>query len=143
MPPCAGARTIVRVRVCEPVPHDSVHEFHDAQFDTMQSMGHACSLQGSVCVCWKVSHGFPPPHATYTGLRERLRIPPPHVFEHAPQLVMGPSHACILQSSGLRVHLLAPASPAVHQMRKGSALPPVHGKSLSAQEWQELCSGKC
>ena len=77
-PPLATCVTVLRVRCCEPPPHDSEQGAHEPQSDTAQSMGHVPVPHD--CVSDRVGQATPPCWATVATLRERDCVPPPHVF---------------------------------------------------------------
>jgi hypothetical protein len=91
-PPLTGSATIVRARERMPDgPHDAEHAVHDDQSLTTQSdrgAGHAPGLHGSLSV---LSPLHTPPHdADTVGLRERTRVPVPHVTEQPVNIDHGP-----------------------------------------------------
>jgi hypothetical protein len=79
-PPLAGAATTDRVRRISPVPHACEHAL---QFDHMlswQSAAHAAAEHVSLSL--RVGQGVPPHAASVVAVRERERMPLPHVAEH-------------------------------------------------------------
>jgi len=73
-PPNFGA-TLLRLRCCEPVPHDLVHVDQAPKVRTTQLTGHADRLQ--VRISWACGHTLPP---NLGAVRMRLRrcAPVPH-----------------------------------------------------------------
>ena len=49
MPPLVGC-TVWRERLCEPLPHDLVHDVHRLQVPVKQFTGHPCELHARVSV---------------------------------------------------------------------------------------------
>ena len=71
----------MRLRDCEPVPHDSVQVDQAPKDDTTQCVGHACSLQ--VRASRRLGHSTPPKLTSVTALRVRSCEPLPHDLVHA------------------------------------------------------------
>ena len=77
-PPYAGC-TMLRVRCCEPTPHDLVHVVQAPKLRTMQSTGQLCWLHARVSdVC---GHA-PPPKRGWRLVRVRRCRPLPHDLLH-------------------------------------------------------------
>ena len=99
LPPLDGAE-VLRLRFCEPLPHDFVHVDHAPNAPTAQSMGHACVLQRRVSA--ECGHALPPLDGAEV-LRVRFCEPSPHDFVHVDHVPNAPTaqsveHACALQA---------------------------------------------
>ena len=71
----------MRVRLCTPVPQVLVQRPHGAQLETLQWMGQRPLLHSAV---WKTfGQTLPPNCGRVLILRARVRLPMPHVSEHA------------------------------------------------------------
>ena len=80
-PPAVGC-TFVRLRFCEPVPHDLVQVDQAIQDPTPQSAAHTWVLHARVSA--ECGHAAPPLEGS-TVARLRLCEPVPHDFEHVDQ----------------------------------------------------------
>ena len=67
---------MLRLRVCEPVPHDRLHDDQALNSLTTQCSGHGPCVHGSVSAA--TGHARPP-HVGCVMTRERVRWPTPHV----------------------------------------------------------------
>jgi hypothetical protein len=116
---------MVRLRDCEPVPHDVVQAVQAPKAEVAQWIGHGPWLHDAVsAVCGQAA----PPNCGCTTVRARLLKPAPHDVVH----VLNTPKAGALQSIGqlwalqLRVSALC-----------GQALPPLVG---SVVERERLCA---
>ena len=132
-PPLAAAVTMVRVRDCEPVPHDLLHvEYAELHSDNTQSTGHACVLH----VCTSVSSGqaTPPCMLAVTTVRVRDCEPVPHVLLHVVYdadhwlTTQSTGQACVLQSivSDRAGHPTPPWTAGVITVRVRDCVPVPH-----------------
>lgn len=90
---------MMRVRFCEPVPHDLVHVLQLPKGANLQPRGHWCELHERVSALCE--HAAPPKRGARL-MRERLCKPRPHDLVHVLQPRKGPSlqprgHWCVLQ----------------------------------------------
>jgi len=81
-------------RLVKPVPQLAEHVDQLAQSFTSQSTGHSPALQAS-SACAK-GHALPPCVAWACTVRERDRVPTPHVLSHASHA----GHGFMTQSTG-------------------------------------------
>lgn len=81
LPPCAGMMLTERERLCEPLPHVLVHADQVENADVWQWIGHGPSLHDPDSL--KAPQTTPPWAAGFTTERVRVRVPSPHVLEHA------------------------------------------------------------
>lgn len=122
LPPYCGDVVTVRVRDLLASPHVALHELHELQLLSAQSIGHGERLHGSLCDDEPVQAA---PHALLSGdlLRERVRVPVvPHVCVHVPQLPQLPHSQSIV--GVLALHCVDSDSGAVQ------AAPPQVGSVL-------------
>lgn len=117
LPPNAGA-TKVRLRCCDPVPHDFVQVDQAVQDSTVQSTAHAWVLQARVSA--ECGHAAPP-NVGWTVARLRFCDPVPHDFVQVDQTVQ----AGVTQSMGHAWVLQARVSAEC-----GHAMPPCLGAML-------------
>jgi hypothetical protein len=79
-PPFAGAATTARVRRCSPVPHCCEHTLQLDHMLSWQSLAHAAAAaHGSLSD--SDGHGEPLQLASVVAVRDRERVPLPHVAE--------------------------------------------------------------
>lgn len=80
IPPCAASRATARVLVCTPPPQLTVHPDHALQVVTMQSTAHGAMPHALVSI--RKGQLVPPLAGAMVTERERVCVPPPHVFVH-------------------------------------------------------------
>ena len=101
----------MRLRVCEPPPHEAEHDPHAPHADTTQSWpppSHEPVLHAWVWV--RLPHGVPPWLAGVTTVRVRSWMPPPHSAEQVPHaLHPDTAHAT---GDGAPVHMVVPPGQA-------------------------------
>ena len=78
LPPKRGC-VQVRLRLCEPLPHDLVQVVHEPQRLTVPSVGQECLLHARVSA--ECGHALPPKRGS-TVRRVRLCEPEPHDLVH-------------------------------------------------------------
>lgn len=89
VPPSVGATTTVRVADCVPeatqpaLPPGASHGVNVPKALSLQSTGHPCVAQCSEAV--RAGHCVPALAACLMTRRARVRLPPPHEREQAPQ----------------------------------------------------------
>ena len=90
----ATGATVLRLRFCEPPPHDLVHVDHALKAETAQSMGQGKVLQ--LLVSFANGHATPPYVGCTTARVRDIQPSPPHEAEQADQAL----NAGTMQSVG-------------------------------------------
>mmetsp|Transcript_19113 Transcript_19113/g.59108 ORF Transcript_19113/g.59108 Transcript_19113/m.59108 type:complete len:209 (-) Transcript_19113:266-892(-) len=122
---------MLRLRVMVPPPHDLLHVVHMVQSLHLQSTGQPSLLQAFSSLAASVQ-SVPPLAGSSALRRNRMVVPPPHVFEQLDQLshsvhVQFTGQPSTLQSSsstGEPVQGLPPLAPAATTERLRTDLPP-------------------
>lgn len=119
----------MRLRCCEPLPHDLVHVDHGEKEEYWQLTAHAAMLQ--LRVSWRYGHAYPP-YFEPSLITERLRLcaPVPHDFVHV-------DHAAKLDTMQWTAH-----GPCEHDRVSVECLhatPPKVGSTLvRLRDWKPL-----
>ena len=87
LPPLVGSAVMTRLRDCEPAPHEVLQvDQAEGNAGSMQSVGHACTLQS--CVSSACGHSLPPSVGCVIVARVRFCEPPPHDLVQVDQLLV-------------------------------------------------------
>jgi hypothetical protein len=122
VPPHAIGVCVVRERVCVPAPHVTEQPDHAVNGDHTQLAGQQTVLQSSLS---DSAPQVPPHDSGFWTVRDRERVPPPHVFEHA----VHPDHA--LSSQFIAQH--DPPQVLSSDKSVGHALPPHAAITVTAR----------
>jgi hypothetical protein len=127
-PPWAIGVAIARERVCVPAPHVLEHAPHVSHGASTQSMGQASLLHDWVPL--RYGHTWPPSDASVMIVRERLWLPPPHVFVHVLHVLNSDTVQCTGHPPRLQVpcsvvapHATPPKPAAVVTVRERDLVP--------------------
>ena len=156
VPPCRGAASTVRLRVCRPDPQGCVHSDHSDHGARTQCTGHGCSEHAFASE--SAPHARPPCDGRTSTLRWRVDVPPPQVFVH----VSHAPHADIAQStaqswplhtrlSTSAAHGAPPCAGGVRTCRECDWAPPPHVcvhsphalQADSSQGTGQACAPQC